>query len=77
MKECAACLHLHREALDAAFADGAPYKYLKERFGVSLGSLKRHRKASTADYAPPVLLPDRNFSTVSKTSPKFCNKGVL
>ena len=42
-KPCPACDHERRQELDAALAEGAHYRELKEHFGVSIGTLRRHR----------------------------------
>lgn len=43
-KRCTICSHKRRLEIDRALVGGTPYRELVKRYGVSLGSLSRHRE---------------------------------
>lgn len=49
MKRCGGCIHPRSDFLSAEQAAGTPYRDLIERFGLSLGTLNRHRPHIAAE----------------------------
>ena len=44
-KPCRICTHPEREAIDQAIISDVPYRSITERYGVSNGSIARHKEA--------------------------------
>lgn len=44
LKPCKACEHPERGAVEEALGRGESYKELTKQFGISIGTMKRHRK---------------------------------
>lgn len=55
IKPCQACDHPERAAIEKALDRGEPYRELNREFKVSIGSLKRHRKAHLGGEGEPAL----------------------
>lgn len=54
-RRCSICAHERRGDIDALLLEGAPFRHIASRFGVSTGALQRHK----AEHLPAELLKSR------------------
>ena len=59
---CTVCRHEDRAAIDQALVGGKPYRYVSDRFDLSLGAVQRHR----ADHVPATLARAKEAEEVAQ-----------